>query len=262
LIYIITVNYKQEKYLNQIIDIVKKRHDTYLIIVDNSKSINNMPKSNKIEYIIPDKNIGYLSGLCLGVEKIKVAPNDIFILCNPDIIFNDNFFNKLNNLTHFNDNDLIAPSIINYSQNNQNPNRINIFSKTEVLLYDIEFFSFLSFIMTRLIKKIIKKLFLYFRVSNKPVLFEKNYEIFLPHGSCMILKGAFFNKKPYFDYNVFLWGEEAIIADKVRRKGGKVIFQPDLEVHHISHSAIKYINNYKKYKIWKESYKIYRELLF
>ena len=137
MIYIITVNYKQEKYLNQIIDIVKKRHDTYLIIVDNSKSINNMPKSNKIEYIIPDKNIGYLSGLCLGVEKVKVAPNDIIILCNPDIIFNDIFFNKLNNLTHFNEYDLIAPSIINSSQN-----FVQNISRDDITLLNIDWFRY------------------------------------------------------------------------------------------------------------------------
>lgn len=262
MIYIITVNYKQEKFLNKIISIVNNRQDTVLVVVDNSKSTSKISQLKNIECIIPDKNIGYLSGLSLGIEQTQIEANDIIVLCNPDITFNNNFLDELNNLNHFNDNDLIAPSIINSNQNNQNPNRIKSFSRIEILFYDIEFYSFFSFIIIRYLKRIIKKVFSLFRISNKSSFSKSSYEIFLPHGSCMILKGAFFEKKPYFDYDVFLWGEEAIIADKVRKKGGKVIFQPNLKVEHINHTAVKSINNYKKYKIWKESYKVYRELLF
>ena len=262
MIFIITVNYYQEKHLDNIYEIIEKRDDIHLTIVDNSKSIENIPDSRNIKHIVPDQNLGYLSGLCLGIEKEIHSSNDIIILCNPDILFNDQFFNRLKDLTDFNKLDLIAPSIINLSKKNQNPNKINNLSKSEVLIYDIEFFSFFSFVFIRFLKEKIKKVFLFFQRTKNNSSTNAPLEIFLPHGSCMIFKGAFFTKKPYFDYNVFLWGEEAIIADKVRSKGGKIKFRSELEVKHSDHSSTKHIDSYKKYKIWKKSYKIYRELLF
>jgi len=261
MIHIITVNYKQEKYLIQIVDIVKKRNDTYLTIVDNSKSFNKNLCTKNINYFTPNANIGYLQGLSLGIEKSKIKTEDIVILCNPDIEVNDSFLNDIKNISNLNNNDLIAPSIIDANKKNQNPNKLKKFSKVDMFLSNLEFKSFLHFIIVRFIRKVAKSIVEKFK--KMPInINEAVCEIFLPHGSCMIFKGAFFKEQPYFDYNVFLWGEEAIIADKVRKKGGKVIFYPLLTVHHQASSSTKHISSLDKYKIWKKSYKVYRELLY
>ena len=261
MIHIVTVNYNQESYLNKIKNVVNSHNYISLTVVDNSKNLIDKTNSNYITHIIPEENIGYLAGLSLGLKKVSIAAKDIVILCNPDIYFNDKFFNDLYKLKDFNKFDLIAPSIIDTTNCNQNPNRTKKCTLIELILYDIEFFNYISFVMVRKMKYFIKISSKVFKKKDTD-LKKEPIEIFLPHGSCMIFKGAFFDNYPFFDYSVFLWGEEAIIADSVRKKGGKVIFNSNLVVKHIENSVTKKIPEFQKYKIWKKSYKVYRELLF
>ena len=54
-------------------------------------------------------------------------------------------------------------------------------------------------------------------------------KIFIPHGACMIFRGFFFENDKNFNYDIFLWGEEPIIAHEVRKRGGEVIDPDDFK---------------------------------
>lgn len=52
------------------------------------------------------------------------------------------------------------------------------------------------------------------------------------HGSCMLLKTSFLKRTNFLDENVFLYSEEAILAARARRCGGRMFVIPDVQVVH------------------------------
>ena len=255
MIKIITVNYKQESYIDKLIDSLS--NDVELYIVDNSGELLNKEYDRAIVFN-PNKNIGYLHGLVYGTNMIEIDDNDYIIWTNPDIIFDSKFFdilqaNKSNNF------DMIAPKIINSDGQNQNPNMLFQASRIRIAIYDIEFSSYTLFIVVRAFKKFLKSLI----KRNKLAKIDHNLRqiIFQGHGACMIFKGIFFSQSKDFEYDIFTWGEEAVIANEVRKRGGSVIYEPSLTVFHDEGSITSTIPNKQKYITISKSYKIYRKYL-
>ena len=150
-----------------------------LVVVDNSNNLKKSLLSDNIKYLSSQKNLGYLNGLLLGVDNISFNKDDFIILSKPDIVFNKLFFKTLKTINNFNSNDLIAPSIIDSNGNNQNPNRKKKYTKLELLLSDLEFFNYFSFLFIRLTKKIIKGFFT-FSIKSKiqPLILNSKKKFF------------------------------------------------------------------------------------
>ena len=77
----------------------------------------------------------------------------------------------------------------------------------------------------------------------------------------MIFNAGLFLDFDFDTPDVFLWGEEAIIANWVHVNGGKIYYIPTLEVIHLSKSATSKIIGRSRFKIWRDSYSVYREFL-
>ncbi|EME8244273.1 hypothetical protein LBW08_002503 [Enterococcus faecium] len=63
------------------------------------------------------------------------------------------------------------------------------------------------------------------------------------------------------DAKVFLWGEEAIFSEQVRRVSGKILYVPELHVLHQESQSVKKIPSRKKYEMVRKSYNIYKKYL-
>ena len=61
--------------------------------------------------------------------------------------------------------------------------------------------------------------------------------------------------------DVFLWGEEVIISNWVHSKGGEIYYTPNLKVIHLAKSSTKYVVGKTRFKIWRDSYRIYKVFL-
>lgn len=256
-IWLITVNYNQESFIYNLSSCVAYLEFVHLIVTDNSATIDTTKIHCKHTYINPQKNGGYLSGLNRGLKEIDLGNDDIVILCNPDIEFSEGFFCELLNFKFSSDFDLIAPKIISkISGKNQNPNMLKRPSLLHRIVSDIEFGSYVGFLSVGLLKLFAKK-----ALPSKRVLKDSGY-IFLPHGSIMIFKSTFFRLKRTFDYDIFLWGEEAVISYEVRLRGGRIFYEPSLIVFHEPHTSTSKVINRNRFEIWKNSYKTYRKTLF
>lgn len=254
MIKVITVNYKQEKYIEKLVDSLDD--DVELYIVDNSGELLNK-RYAKTTILDPTKNIGYLKGLAFGTKMIDIKDDDFIIWTNPDITFDERFFEILKK-NPGNDYDMLAPSIINSDGQDQNPNMVTQASWLRIAIYDLEYSSYVAFAAIRALRNFLK-FFIGNKIKKSNVI--KRKKIFLGHGACMIFNGIFFSFSHDFDYDIFTWGEEAIIAYEVRRRGGKVIYEPSLTVYHEEGSITSSIPNRQKYITTSKSYKIYRQFL-
>lgn len=267
----ITVNYKQSDYVLQFLDSIRTTIYSaddlaQLVVVDNSSDFD-VPLGLDIVRLDPGGNVGYLKGLKFGLANSDIGSFDYVILCNPDISLDADFFQSLKSLGNIlGGHDLLAPSILSDGVN-QNPNLVSKPTTNRIRLYDLLFSSLLVFSTYTILSDFrgkIRRIFSSVIASRREHSDAKSHdilEIFLPHGSFLIFKSDFFRQDKIFDADVFLWGEEAIIAHQVREAGGKVVFCPSIVVHHISHSATSSISLRKKFEIWKRSYGVYREFL-
>ena len=75
---------------------------------------------------------------------------------------------------------------------------------------------------------------------------KKPMKVYSVAGCCFIIRTNIFKKIGYFDENVFLYGEELILGEKLYQKGYEVYFIPSLRVYHNHSTTISSIYDYKK----------------
>ena len=62
-------------------------------------------------------------------------------------------------------------------------------------------------------------------------------KIYAPHGACMIFHRRYFECGGALQYGAFLFGEEVAIAERVKRLGGTVVYEPDFRIIHNEHAT-------------------------
>ena len=120
---------------------------------------------------------------------------------------------------------------------------------------------FIYKLMVRL-KRVLKQLAVHWRGLRRQQLDVADGPIYLPHGSCMLVSAQLLKKTEFFDEDIFLWGEEAVIASLAREFGSGVCFVSSLRVEHLSHSATSKIIPEERFRIWQGSWKRYRKYLY
>ncbi len=265
---VVVVNFKQLNYINDFLDSL----DTLfggavsrfqVVIVDNSGEIdiNDLNQADILEITILKKgNIGYLKGLGLGMKHGLQSNPDFFVLCNPDVVFESALtIQDCESVIH---NGVVAPYVQDLSGAAQNPNRRSKMSVSEQRIWAFMATSYTAYSVITWLKSWVKRFVGIARYrQNRLVTTPESSEIFLPHGSCMFVGRWLVENADFFDEDIFLWGEEAVIAGKCRENGGKVWFEPSIRVKHISHTSTGLISERNKYKIWRQSFKVYRRYL-
>lgn len=256
-VHLVTVNYKQEQYLTRMLQSMSIPSNVKLsiVVVDNSGELSAEKMPESVRLVGRGINEGYIKGLSLGFRSLRASSDDIVIFCNPDLEFKHDFFKVLIENENEVTNAIIAPSIVDSTGTNQNPNMLCKPGFLRRVLFDIEFSSYYCFIALRMLKSKLRK-----AITKKTVTYDEKQDIYLPHGSCMVAKYGFIKSNRILEHEVFLWGEEVFIANSARRAGGKVVFLPSLRVFHDLNSSTKFIVGRERYNIWKSSYAKYREI--
>lgn len=264
---IVTVSYCQEEYLTRFLSSISSLEAAEwsikdIIIVDNYGGCEQWAESAP-EYqikIIPSSNIGYLKGLGLGVQCALEGDIDLIIICNPDIQFMTPIESDVVQAAR--DMWVVAPQITDLDGKHQNPNRRKPFSRLELVVWEVMARSYFTYSVLLRIKAMLNNLAASWSIFMRHSHNLKDGAIFLPHGSCMLLHTELLKKTNFFDEDLFLWGEEAVIAGLARRFGSGVKFVSSLQVKHFSHSSTAKIAPKAKYKIWQKSWLTYRKYLY
>ena len=154
---------------------------------------------------------------------------DWFVVSNADIEYHPEFVANLR-ATHMSGVGVVAPRII------ENGREMNPYMTRRPSLASL---------------KRIEKLFrwpivarAYILLSHLTSKFRRQHEvpavaaeIYAGHGSCFALSRYFFQRGGSLDHPVFLFNEELTIAERCRKLGLRVVFEPRLRVQHIGHQA-------------------------
>lgn len=209
---IIVLNYKKYKLTCSNVDnLIELDGDYYIIIVDNNSMNESMDfirdKYSKTEgvYIVASKeNRGYSAGNNIGIhEAIKINPSVKYIaIMNPDVIINDReIFNSMIDGA-FNNKDIavVAPRMIEECYKNLDRS---------------------GWMISNIWERIFDRTFLHkFFIKGHDIKINGNYHyVDAIHGSFFIVRRNVFEKIGFFDENIFLYGEEIVLAKKIKNIG-------------------------------------------
>jgi len=211
----------------------------------------------KLDLIRNSKNVGYFAGLNVGLEKVKNIDEKTCIIGNNDVIFEADFLNRFEELEVPSDAIVVCPDIINRDGKHENPQLASRASTIMKLAFKVYFTSYLLSVLVFNASKIMKKLNL--RKAN--TTFNNEQYIYQGSGACYILPKQFFKFYQRLDDEVFLWGEERLLANQVQQVDRKTWYTPLLKMYHNDSMSTSKVPSREAWKINRESYKIYRNYM-
>jgi len=205
----------------------------FVVVVDNSSPNDSYAKikdyinKNIFSYEIyltkSERNGGYSYGNNIGVQKAEAIGADYVLIMNNDIIIPDKeFLSKITDFLDKNKDTAIAgPGIIQKKGMIELPLLISRIKPYNYIINNL-FYPFVIFL-----NKIAKK-----RIQN----LQTPLKVYAVSGCCFVIRTKIFNEIGYFDDNIFLYGEEYILGEKLYKRGYGVYFLPNLHIIH-NHSV-------------------------
>lgn len=257
---LIILNYNDYKTTVALVEVVEKyKNIDKIIIVDNHSSDNskNMLKklvSEKIDFIETEKNKGYAYGNNFGIKyAINKYKTENVIIANPDIHITEETLSEI--LDYINKNSQVA--IATATMKNLHRGEYKV-SKLRAWKEPSYLYCVLSamFLTSKFADKLIK--------YNDEKFKEKISEVHAVQGSFFVAKANILKEVGFLEERTFLYCEEMILANKIKKQGYKEVIFNSLYYNHDHAVTInKNIKNkVNKYKILNESLELYlREYL-
>lgn len=216
---------------------------TDVFVVDNTekdyKNVKYDVANIRVTVFGNHKNVGYFGGIRKGMEQVNMEDYDFHIISNVDVLVEKDFFQQFAVAEYDENIGIVAPQIYSKKENkHRNPGRIDRYSRRSIKIMQ---FLYCHPMLYAFYYNYVYK----FRKPSKQQLVPRR-EIYLAHGSFIILTKSFYNRCGMINYPVFLYGEEIYLAELSRNNGLMTIYDPSLKVIDIDHVSTGKI----KYKRW------------
>jgi len=263
----IPVNYNNSNItIDCIKTILNQKVPVRIVVVDNNSTLDEQRKlteftkkySECIDVLFLRKNIGYFPAINEGILYLGESLHSNYtVVGNNDLEFPSDFFEKLNGISIKDKTFAIAPDIITPCGVHQNPLLMNKYSAFRKIMYDI-FYS--NYLFAQIILFLTQKLSIAKSKKNR-IGFDVQQNIAIPHGACIILTEKFFENFNLLDDTSFLFGEEILFANQIKKCAGEVLYIPKLKVLHNEHSTINNMPSKTSYLLERKAYQVFKEYI-
>ena len=199
----------------------------------------------------PEDNLGYLNGLVYGYSKSEITGGWV-IFSNTDIKLEDkDLIKRFMESDYYLDKEVwgVGPSVFaplkgTYSNPylQTRPSRKSYILKNIGMLFP-RLYHFLFFIKSKVKKN-----------QRKELKTEKR-EVYAIHGSFMFLRTELLDILKDKDKWELLYDEEQYIAEISRMNGKKVVYDPDLQGHHMEGTSTGKVNIKKRFQMMRKANK-------
>lgn len=261
------VCYKNPEETIGFINSIKRQKDVsniHIVVTSNYKEdydeiINNIGKDIKCEVFLINENLGYLNNCLYGINNSKCKNTKFVMITNTDVEFiEEDYFSKLlstkidenvwcigTNIININDNRQTNPLITDKTSKQLMKIKRTVFCNK--LLYDI--YNFYYYIRNK------------FTTKNNKEDIETKY-VYAVHGSSFVLNRDCIDELSSLARNIFMYGEEELIAAFIEKYNKKVLYISELHVNHKGGSVTSKISDNKKFKHFKKSYNFIYDYLY
>ncbi|EGP58032.1 hypothetical protein Agau_C100495 [Agrobacterium tumefaciens F2] len=191
-------------------------------------------------FVSNDRNAGYSAGNNIGARiAVKLGCSAILIV-NPDVRISEPYYlAKLSEALFGHGDNAVAASVIrNLSGGDENP------------MFEPDFWQELFWPVRMITSRLASKRGQRDQSQRVARRVEKL------SGCCFLIRSAFLEAVGYFDQNVFLYCEEAILAAQVRQAGAMSIYVDNIEAVHAHRSSAKG-DPVRRQQLWSRSRKYY-----
>ena len=191
-------------------------------------------------FVSNDQNAGYSAGNNIGARLAVSLGCDAVLIVNPDIRIEDvSYLAKLGDTLFRSDRNAVAASAIwSLAGVNENP----MFEPGLVRELLSPFFMLLAGLSRR-------------RIGGNPKPGKPTGNDKLS-GCCFLVRSTFLERIGYFDENVFLYCEEAILAEQVRRAGLSTVYNEEISAVH-AHRTFEKGDPVRRLSLWAQSRRYY-----
>jgi N-acetylglucosaminyl-diphospho-decaprenol L-rhamnosyltransferase len=239
----VILNYNDSETTKVLLDKIINYNDLhYIIVVDNkstddSFSVLEKYKSEKIHVLLAEHNGGYGYGNNLGIKyAYEILASDYILIVNPDVCFSNECVRELRQVL-INEDDCVIATPVPLKPNGD---------RQEVVTWKLptanqEILS-ASVFLTRILGS---------KVTYNPEYFEKKSycSVDVVQGSMLMVDAPIMVKYGMYDEEFFLYGEEQVLAYKLKENGYKsIVLLNQFYVHNHSVSINKTYNSLVKTK--------------
>lgn len=233
------------------------------LVVDNSTNHEQMLECAELRsayawlrYIRSESNIGYFGGLNRGLAE---RPQDLashIVIGNNDLEFSPTFCKSLVEADIEETVFALCPDVITRDGIHQNPHLARRISWFRRLQFDVAF-------STYYVARIGQPLGRFFSDSRRPArrVAAPRQDIHMGAGSCYVLTKHFFSIFEKLDYPLFLFGEEAFLSAQIHSAGGRLQYEPNLQVTHAENASTNGLHRRARYELARKAYWSCRDLL-
>ncbi len=260
-------NYNNSKITIQAINSIAKIEGDFeyqIIIIDNNSEENekailkNHIFDSKIKIHFSEKNLGYFSGLNLGLEILYSTENELeyVIIGNNDLIFPEDFVSQiLTKKLIINNYPVISPNIITLDGVNQNPHVIHKVSKFREFIFDLYYFNYYLSLLIKFLAKVTSS----FTDRRDEQFHNEPQEINQGYGACYILTQKFLKDIKFLWAPTFMMSEEYFLGIQLQKLGYKFFYEPSIIVKHQCHATMGQLHSKVMWKLAKDAHKVYRK---
>ena len=265
----VCTNYKNSQYTRHAVESLLRNagHEIQIVVVDNASGSEHVADLRRIAddfgnvtLICSEENLGYFSGLNLGIRYLREAVPEIdwLIVGNNDLQVPVDFLDRVQKkLFHLVGHAVISPDIVTIEGQHQNPHVISGIGKIRELFYDL-YFS--NYYLGMVVIKVAKML---------PWLSERRDErqwgvpqhIYQGHGSCYLLGPRFFESFDELWAPTFMMYEEYFLSKQLGDAGMKVYYEPAIVVKHDCHGSLRDVPTRKRWEMARQAHKEYRKFV-
>ncbi|MCA0911029.1 glycosyltransferase family 2 protein [Qipengyuania gaetbuli] len=187
------------------------------------------------------RNAGYSAGNNIGARFALAIGCDAILVVNPDVrVSNPSYVSRLvEGLGADNSVGIAASQIVNLSGDEENP------------MAELSFWKEFAWPLTMFSSRDLRK-------KVEPDTLPRRRFVEKVSGACFMISADAMQKIGFFDENVFLYCEEAILAHQMKDLGLKIAFLGDLSVQH-AHEPTEKGDAYRRFAFWSASRRYFHE---
>lgn len=241
---VIILNYNSAEDCKKCVSFLKKQEgvEVEIVIVDNCSRpddlelVKELCKDEECTLLVNRENRGYSAGNNAGLKYAAEKGYQYALIANPDMEFpqRDYLFRLANKLEQSPEVVIVASDIVGLNGMHQNP-----------MCRDDNWRGCFGW-LTGFFKK--KKKDTYDFIDN----YRENHYCSKVSGCCFLIRMDFVHSIRYFDEQVFLYCEEAILSRQVEQKGLRMYYLADVQAVH-AHVKNEKGDPIKRFEYWKRS---------
>ncbi|ALT76186.1 hypothetical protein AT984_02160 [Paucibacter sp. KCTC 42545] len=236
-------------------------HQIQIFVVDNASRAEEVQVLRdlgtthpEIHLICNPENVGYFSGLSIGIEFArKFNPNiQWMIIGNNDLEFPDGICSAIEEReAEYKGYAVISPDVVTLDGHHQNPHVILPIGRIRTIFYDLYYSNYYFGLLMYRAAKTIPKL----TRRGDEDHWRTAMSIHQGHGSVYVLTPRFFSKFKHLWSPSFLFSEEFFLAVQLKRAGEQIFYSPAISVTHHWHGSLQDLPSRSRWNMARDAHR-------